>query len=61
MWTIKNKKKKSQRHICAFHELDGGGVFFGRKKKFYKDANQTENFIGTKTRNNLYYTGGKHC
>jgi len=25
------------------------------EKKFYKDANQTENFIGTKTENDLYY------
>jgi len=39
--------------------LDGGGVFSG-KKKFYKDANQTENFIGAKTENDLYYRGEKH-
>jgi len=30
------------------------------KKKFYKDANQTENFIGTKTENDLYYKGEKY-
>jgi len=36
--------------------LDGGGVFSG-KKKFYKDANQTENFIGVKTENDIYYRG----
>jgi len=36
-------------------------VFFGEKKnKFYKDANQTENFIRVKTGNSLYYRGGKH-
>jgi len=39
--------------------LDGGGVFSG-KIKFYKDANQTENFTGVKTRNDLYYKGEKH-
>jgi len=33
-----------------------GGVF-RRKKKVYKDANQIENFIGTKTENGLYYNG----
>jgi len=57
--TITNKKKPSQRHICAFGELDEEGVFSG-KKMFYKDANQTENFIGAKTRNGLYYRGEKH-
>jgi len=31
-----------------------------RKKKFYKDANQTENFIGAKIENDLYYRGEKH-
>jgi len=31
----------------------GEGLF--RKKKFYKDANQIENFIGVKTENDLYY------
>ncbi|AES69805.1 hypothetical protein MTR_3g035120 [Medicago truncatula] len=30
------------RHVSEFAELDGGGVFSG-KKKFYKDAIQTEN------------------
>jgi len=33
---------------------------FPEKKKFYKDANQTENFTGAKTENNLYYRGEKH-
>jgi len=33
----------NQRHVSKFAELDGGWVFSG-KKKFYKDANQTENF-----------------
>jgi len=58
MWTI--KKKPSERHICAFDELDEGGVFSG-KKKFYEDANQTKIFIRVKTENNLYYRGKKHC
>jgi len=35
------------------HSHNGGGVFF-RKKKFYEDANQTENFIGAKNENDLY-------
>jgi len=39
--------------------LDGGGVFSG-KKKFNRDANQTENFIGAKTENDLYYRGEEH-
>jgi len=37
----------------------GGGVFF-ENFFFYKDINQTENFIGAKTENNLYYRGEKH-
>ena len=49
----------NQCHVSKFAELDGGGVFSG-KKKFYKDANQTENFTGAKTENGLYYRGGKH-
>jgi len=53
------KKKPNQRHVSKFAELDGGGVF-SRKKKFYKDANQTENFTGAKIGNDLYYRGGKH-
>jgi len=40
--------------------LDGGGMFSGRKKKFDKDANQTENLIRAKTENDLYYKGEKH-
>jgi len=40
--------------------LDGGGVFSGRKKMFYKDANQIENFTEDKTENDLYYRGEKH-
>jgi len=35
-----------------------GGVF-RKKKKFDNDANQTENFIGAKTENDLYYRGRK--
>ena len=56
----KNEKKMpNQRYVRKFAVLDGGGVFYG-KKKFYKDANQTENFTEAKTRNDLYYRGGKH-
>jgi len=49
----------NQRHVRKIAEFDGGGVFSG-KKKFYKDANQTENFTGAKTENDLYYRGEKH-
>ena len=41
------------------HSHMGEGCF-PEEKKFYKDANQTENFIRTKTRNDLYYRGEKH-
>jgi len=49
----------NQRHVSKFAELDGGRVF-SEKKKFYKDANQIENFTGAKTENGLYYRGEKH-
>jgi len=45
-----------RQQICTV--IWGRGVF-RRKKKFYKDANQTENFIGTKTKNGLYILQGK--
>ena len=45
-----------RQQICTV--IWGRGVF--RKKKFYEDANQTENFIGAKTGNDLYYRGEKH-
>ena len=44
---------QNQRHVSEFAELDGGGgilEFF-----FYEDANQTENLIGAKTGNDIYY------
>jgi len=47
-------------HVSKYALSYWGGVFSG-KKKFYKDANQTENFIGAKTKNDIYYWGGKHC
>jgi len=56
---IKIKKMQSQRHIDEFGELDGGGGYFG-KIIIYKDANQTTNFIGVKTKNSIYYRGEKH-
>jgi len=56
---MKEKKKPSQCHISKYAELDGGGGFSG-KKFFYKDGNQTENFIRAKTENGLYYRGEKH-
>jgi len=37
----------------------GEGCFL-EEKKFYKDANQTGNFIRAKTENDLYYRGEKH-
>jgi len=49
------KKMPNQRHVSKFAELDGGGVFSG-EKKFYKDANQTENFTGAKTENGGWKT-----
>jgi len=44
--------------VSKYAQSYGGGVFFG-KKKFYKDANQTENFIRAKIGNDLYYRGEK--
>jgi len=41
-------------HVSKYVQSYGGEVFSGRKKKFYRDANQTENFIGAKTKNDLY-------
>jgi len=41
------------------HSHMGEGCF-PEEKKFYKDANQTENFISAKTGNDLYYRGEKH-
>jgi len=38
----------------------GEGVFRKEKKNIYKGANQTENFTGVKTRNDIYYRGEKH-
>lgn len=42
MWSI--KKKSRQCHISKFGEQDRGGGF--AEKKYSKDANQFENFIG---------------
>jgi len=33
---------------------------FPKKKIIYEDGNQTENFTGAKTENDLYYKGEKH-
>jgi len=46
----------SQRHINVFGELDWGGGFSGIF--FYEDVNQTENFIGRKSKM-TYITGVK--
>jgi len=52
------KKMPNMRHVSKFAELDGeGGIL---EKKYYKDANQTENFIGAKTGNDIYYRSEKH-
>jgi len=45
--------------LANMHSHMGEGCF-PEKKKFYKDANQTKNFIGAKTLNDLYYKGKKH-
>jgi len=45
-------------HVNKYAQSYGGGVFSG--KKFYEDANQTENFIGAKIGNDIYYRGEKH-
>ena len=49
----------NQRHVSEFAELDGGGGYSG-KNNFYEDANQTENFIGAKIGNGIYYRDEKH-
>jgi len=48
----------NQRHISIFAELDWRGGYPGKKN--YGDANQTENFIGAETENDIYYRGEKH-
>jgi len=47
------KKMSNQRHVLDYAELDGGGGF--SRFFFYEDGIQTENFIGVKTGNDLYY------
>jgi len=54
--TVSMPHSVPRQQICTV--IWGRGVF--RKKKNYEDANQTENFIGAKTRNNLYYRDEKH-
>ena len=53
------EKNSSQRHIGGFGELDGGVGYFG-KCFSYKGGNQTENFTGVQTGNDIYYRGEKH-
>jgi len=55
-----NRPFKNQNFLKKNSENDLLGVFSRRKKRFYKGANQTENFIGAKTRNDIYYRGEKH-
>jgi len=55
---LKLNKKPSQRHIGEFGELDGEGIFW--IFLFNKGANQTENFTGVKTGNDIYYKGEMH-
>jgi len=52
------KIMSNQRHISIFAELDWRGGYPGKKN--YGDANQTENFIGAETENDIYYRGEKH-
>ena len=60
MWPIKKKWKKmpNQCHVREFAKLDEGGGY--SEKKNYEDTNLTENFIGVKTGNDIYYRGEKH-
>jgi len=44
MWIIIKNKKPSQHHICAFGELDGGGVFSGGKKKVLQGCKSNRKF-----------------
>jgi len=56
---IKNEKKAKsapRKRICWVEWWWG----YSGKKKLYEDANQTENFIGAKTKNYIYYKGEKH-
>jgi len=53
---IKNEKKVKSAPRIRFY-WDGWGIL---EKKNYEDANQTKNFIGAKTRNDIYYKGEKH-
>jgi len=63
MWPTKQKlklKKKKTNSAPHRHVWWVGwrmGVF--QKKKIYKAANQTENFTGVKTGNDIYYRGDK--
>jgi len=60
MWTIKNKKKHpSQRHICAYDELDDGWVFSG-KKIFLQGYKSNRKFYLGENGNDIYYRGEKH-
>ena len=75
MYVEKNKNNYTvnapHKHICTVivpHSVPrqqictviwGRGVF-QKKKKIYEDGIQTENFIGVKTGNDLYYRGEKH-
>jgi len=40
--------------------VGGRRVVSRKKKNFYKDPNQNENFIGVKIENDIYYRGEKH-
>jgi len=44
MWTIKKKSQVSATYAHLMSWMEEG--CFLKKKKFYKDANQTKNFIG---------------
>jgi len=46
-------------HVSKYAQSYVGGVIF-RIFFLHKDANQTENFTGAKTENDLYYRGEKH-
>jgi len=48
----------NQCHVSEFAKLDERGGY--SRKKNYEDTNLTENFMGVKTGNDIYYMGEKH-
>ena len=58
-WPIKKIKNEKKCQISVFARVWlGRGVFW--KKIVYEDQNQTENFIGVKIENDIYYKSEKY-